>query len=190
MDVWHKLRSFTKSWRSCLLLGNETYSPVVMEFTSAVTGANGCETLYEIRSRKLDTLCLPLALFPPIVAIPGMWKIFAGVCFLTKIDCIHLMYRVACTYAKVKVTFVQPIFTSIFRETDVKEGVTRRTSKYFDSIRILIWHVGTQASVHSQCWKSIHSLSVKRTKGRIFNFLTSIIYERSAEWQHNNFERV
>lgn len=39
--------------------GNETYSPVVMEFTTAVTGANGCETLYEIRTRKLDTLFQP-----------------------------------------------------------------------------------------------------------------------------------
>lgn len=98
-------------------------------------------------------------------------KIFAEVIFLMKIDCIHpfnvssQMWRARMRKSKSR-SFnpSSPLFLDRW-----KGKSDRRTSKYFDSIRILIWHVGKHA------WSAMlrkHSLrlSVKRTKGRIFNF--------------------
>lgn len=126
--------------------GNETYSPVVMEFTSAVTGANGCETLYEIRTRKLDTLCLPSLSSAPDCCNSWDEKYLRAFVFLRKsiasLWCIKWRARMRKSKSR-SFNPSSPLFLE--RQMAGKEW-TPRTSKYFDSIRILIWHMGAQAS--------------------------------------------
>lgn len=146
--------------------GNETFSPVAKEFTSAVTGANGCETLCKIKTRKFDTLWILLA---PTVAILGMKNIRSS--YFPYKNRLHTpnvssqMWRARMRKSKSR-SFnpSSPLFLDSW-----KGKSDRRTSKYFDSIRILIWHVGKHA-YSAMLGKHSLRLSVKRTKGSIFNF--------------------